>query len=166
MGTSFVLFISRLNKTENGKYGVRKDLREKLDTLLMKLIKDLGAMAKEAVHVDGKILIRYKDFESIIQEYFGEGPLERVIKKEARRAVENKGKDLILPISRIKRCSKEKISTNGLIYLAGILEQVLIEIFDKVMIVSKKKRKKNMTLRDLWKSIEDDEELKRLFSHE
>lgn len=165
MGKSFVLFISKLSKTEN-EYGIRKDLREKLDILLMKLIEDLGTMAKEVVHADGKILIRYKDFDGVIQEYFGEGSLERVIKKEANRAVENKGNDLVLPISRIKRCSKEKISTNGLIYLAGVLEQVLIEIFDKVMIVSKKRKKKNMTLKDLWKGIEDDDELKRLFSHE
>ena len=166
MGVGFGLFISRLSKTENDDFGVRKDLRDILDDLIMKLIKKLSSLAAGRVKTCGRILIRNDDYDMIIQEYFGEGPFERVIKKEANRSIENKGSDLVLPVSRIKRCVNEKVAMSGLIYLGGVLEQVLIEIFDQVIVVSKKRNKKSMTLKDLWKGIKDDEELSRLFSHE
>ena len=164
MGTSFVLFISRLCKLENDGFGIRKDLRERLDQLVVQLIKDLGRIASEEAEKCGRILLRSKDYDASISIYFGEGALERVIKKEAWRSVESGGVELVLPMNRIRRCSDKKIRSDGLMYLGGLLEQVLIEIFDQVIVISKKRGKKNMTLKDLGRGIKDDKELERLFS--
>lgn len=164
MGVGFGLYISRLSQKENDNFGVRKDLRDRLNELLRKVIKDLSTMAQEIAKKEKRVLIRDDDYHAVIQEYFTEGPLERVIKKEALRSVGCDGNDLILPMSRIRRCFNGKFTLRGLAYLGGVLEQVLIEIFDSVITVSKKRGNKSMTLKDLWRGIRDDEELSRLFS--
>ncbi len=169
---NFYTYIAKISKEVNDGVGVRKNVREFLDTVLKTLIRELTRRATE--NLKKRTTIQERDIEAAINAYLPDNKVREIVLKEAGNVLkefgETKKVDLLMSVPRTKKnmtedlSSEIKISRKATIYLAAALEQVVIELTEAANVYSKQKERSNITLPDLQRAVKKDAELKEFMS--
>lgn len=169
---NFYTYIVKISKEVNDGVGVRKNVKELLDTIARNMIRELTRRAEAGLK--RRTTIQERDIETAIKAYLPENKVRDMILSEADEVFstfnESKKFDLIFSVPRTKKNMSVyageniKISRKATIYLAAALEQVVIELTEAANEYSKAKNRSNITLPDLERAVKKDAELKEFMS--
>jgi len=165
---NFYTYIAKISKEVNDGVGVRKNVREFLDTVLKTLITELTQRATQ--NLKKRTTLQERDIEAAVNAYLPENKVREMVLKEASNVLKEFGEsgkvELLMSVPRTKKNMTEglgdniKISRKATIYLAAALEQVVIELTEAANVYSKQKERSNITLPDLQRAIKKDADLK------
>lgn len=169
---NFYTYIVKISKDVNDDVGVRKNVREFLDELVRNLIKKFVTLAQDGLK--DRTTIQERDIERGVKEFLPENEVREMLLNESASVMktfeDTKKFDLLMSVPRVKKNMMEfadegiKISKRANVYLATVLEQVIIEVTKAANEFSKKNNRNNITRPDLEKAVKNDAELKDLLT--
>ncbi len=164
-------YIVKVSKSANDGVGVRKNVKERIDELLLSFIRLVNKHAEE--NLKSRKTLQERDIEHSIRVFFPEGKLQTSLLERADKVLETfvstkktEGLDMSRPRTHswlvwgLSDKENLHVSRNAVAYLTGALDQFVIEITREANIYSKEKERNNITLPDFEKAVKKSDWIK------
>lgn len=151
---SLSTYIVKASKAGNNGVGVRKNLKEHLEQLLLTFIRHVNIHAEESMKADKRKTLQERDIKAAVEAFVSHGDFRNALLERGTNGIEN-SKELNMSVARTREwlvhglSDKDtvRVGKDAVSYLTGVLEQVVVELTK----VSNVNERPNITLPDFQK---------------
>lgn len=157
-------YIVKVSKSAHDNVGVRKNVKEHLEQLLLAFIRLVNQHAEE--NLKTRKTLQERDIEHAVRVFLPEGTLRDAILSRAEKVLADYGETkktagLEMSVPRVRAwlvwglSDKENlhVSKNAVVYLTAVLDQFIIELTREANVFSQEKKRSNITLPDFQRAV-------------
>lgn len=157
-------YIVKVSKSAHDNVGVRKNVKEHLEQLLLAFIRLVNQHAEE--NLKTRKTLQERDIEHAVRVFLPEGTLRDAVLSRAEKVLADYGETkktagLEMSVPRVRAwlvwglSDKENlhVSKNAVVYLTAVLDQFIIELTREANVYSQEKQRSNITLPDFERAV-------------
>lgn len=157
-------YIVKVSKSAHDNVGVRKNVKEHLEQLLLAFIRLVNQHAEE--NLKTRKTLQERDIEHAVRVFLPEGNLRDAVLNRAEKVLADynetkKTAGLEMSVPRVRAwlvwglSDKENlhVSKNAVVYLTAVLDQFIIELTREANVYSQEKKRSNITLPDFERAV-------------
>lgn len=157
-------YIVKVSKSAHDNVGVRKNVKEHLEQLLLAFIRLVNQHSEE--NLKTRKTLQERDIEHAVRVFLPEGTLREAVLARAEKVLAEynetkKTVGLEMSVPRVRAwlvwglSDKENlhVSKNAVVYLTAVLDQFIVELTREANVYSQEKKRSNITLPDFERAV-------------